>query len=166
MSVNITLQIYEKEMTDGAGRHLFWRRYAPFLVQVCPFLAQVRPILGAGVPILGAGVPILGAGTPHSWRRWGFGWGTCATAGHRTTIRGAGPHPFSSPAPKHPYTCAKTPLHLRQQSTSPATRIMYKRDLYNGMVFRRRFLVQVFQGRCPKGRLTRYLNTKQPSEMH
>ena len=41
MSVNITLQIYEKEMTGDAGQHLFWRRYAPFL-------AQVYPILGAG----------------------------------------------------------------------------------------------------------------------
>ena len=146
-------------MTGGAGRHLFWRRYAPFLVQVCPFLAQVRPILGAG--------------TPHSWRRCAHSWRRYAPFLAQVGFwvgdllhRRAQNHDSRRRSPPFFLTCAKTPLHLRQQSTSPATRIMYKRDLYNGMVLRRRFLVQVFQGRCPKGRLTRYLNTKQPSEMH
>ena len=40
-------------MTGGAGRHLFWRRYAPFLV-------QVRPILGAGGVLGGGPAPLQG----------------------------------------------------------------------------------------------------------
>ena len=109
MSVNITLQIYEKEMTGDAGQHLFWRRSTSFLAQVNFF---------------------SGAGQHLFWRRWDFWGGTCATPGHRTAIRGAGPHPFFSPAPKHPYTCAKNgptcakiPLHLRQKSATPAPSI-------------------------------------------
>ena len=47
-----------------------------------------------------------GAGGPHSWRRWYFGGGTCAVNRGSVRCAGAGPHPFSSPAPKHPYTCA------------------------------------------------------------
>ena len=81
--------------------------------------------------------PVLGAGMPHSWRRWGFWWGTCAAKWAPTHYTGAGPHPFSSPAPKHPYTCggpapqngllrttvAQVPTlfpHLRQHTPTPA----------------------------------------------
>ena len=47
-----------------------------------------------------------GAGGQHSWRRWFFGGETCAVNRGSVRCTGAGPHPFSSPAPKHPYTCA------------------------------------------------------------
>ena len=58
---------------------LYWRR------STC-FLAQVDSILGAGV--------FFGGGE------------TCAVNRGSVRCTGAGPHPFSSPAPKHPYTCA------------------------------------------------------------
>ena len=64
--------------------------------------------------------PILGAGIPHSWRRWVFWWGTCAAKRAPTHYSGAGPHPFSSPAPTYPYTCANIPLYLRQDPPGPA----------------------------------------------
>ena len=47
-----------------------------------------------------------GAGGQHSWRRWFFGGETCAVNRGSVHCTGAGPHPFSSPAPKHPYTCS------------------------------------------------------------
>ena len=56
--------------------------------------------------------PILGAGMPYSWRRWGFWWGTCAAKRAPTHYSGAGPAPFSSPAPKTISTCARKPTHL------------------------------------------------------
>ena len=51
-------------------------------------------------------LPLSGAGAPHSWRRWVFWWGTCTAKRSPTRSSGAGPHPFSSPAPKTIGTCA------------------------------------------------------------
>ena len=55
-----------------------------------------------------------GAGGQHSWRRWDFEGGTCAANRGSVHCAGAGPYPFSSPAPKRPYTCADIQHHLRQ----------------------------------------------------
>ncbi len=161
-------------MTGDAGQQLFWCRSTPFLEQVnnfsgagqhlfwcrsTPFLVQVNTFSGAG-GIFGEGpAPPLGTEPPFAAQV-----PTLFSHLRQNTLT---PAPrMDPPAPKYPYTCAKSRPHLRHQSTSPATHIMYKSHLYNGMASRRRFHVQVFQGMGPKGRLTRYLNTKQPSEMH
>ena len=64
-------------------------------------MAQVVPVLGAGVACFG--------------RRCAFTLWTCVTTARRMSFHGAGPHPFSTPAPTPPYTCASKALHLRRQ---------------------------------------------------
>ena len=54
------------------------------------------------------------AGQHLFWRRWDFEGGTCAANRGSVHCAGAGPYPFSSPAPKRPYTCADIQHHLRQ----------------------------------------------------
>lgn len=50
-----------------------------------------------------------------SWRRCAFTLVTCAANLHSTHSSGAAPHPFSTPAPKAPYTCTnQDPAHARQ----------------------------------------------------
>ena len=52
-------------------------------------------------------VPLcFGTGLLLFWRRCAFGVETCSIRCCRSPFRGAGPHPFSTPAPRTPYTCA------------------------------------------------------------
>ena len=67
-------------------------------------LAQVPGFLGAGVF---------------------FGRGTCTANRHPTPSSGAGPHPFSTPAPNTPDTCAKNRHHLRQLSCFPVAKWVF-----------------------------------------
>ena len=67
-------------------------------------LAQVPGFLGAGVF---------------------FGRGTCTANRPPTPSSGAGPHPFSTPAPNTPDTCAKNRHHLRQLSCFPVAKWVF-----------------------------------------
>ena len=58
---------------------------------------------------------LYGAGVVSSWRRCGKRVGTCATAAHRLTFRGAGPQGKITPAPKMGHACAIINSHLRQR---------------------------------------------------
>ena len=64
--------------------------------------------------------PQLGAGPRPHWRWWVFGRGTCTAKRAPTHSDGAGPHPFSPPAPKPPSACAKNRYHLREPPCFPA----------------------------------------------
>lgn len=55
-----------------------------------------------------------------SWRRCAFTLVTCTANLHSTHSSGAAPHPFSTPAPNTPDTCAQSALHLHQPR--PGTR--------------------------------------------
>jgi len=56
------------------------------------------------------------AGPRLPWRRCVFGRGTCTANRPPTPSSGAGPHPFSTPAPNTPDTCTKNRHYLRQPS--------------------------------------------------
>ena len=72
-------------------------------------LARSSPILAAQV------LSLYGAGEGSCWRRCGFSRGTCAAKRVSTRSIGAGPHPFSTPAPQIPHTCAtRTARDLRR----------------------------------------------------
>ena len=60
-------------------------------------------------------LPRIGAGVGGYWRRCGFSLGTCSAKQASVRSNGAGPHPFSAPAPKDHETCTTQSLHLRQR---------------------------------------------------
>ena len=63
------------------------------------------------------------AGPRLPWRRCVFGRGTCTANRPPTPSSGAGPHPFSTPAPNTPDTCTKNRHYLRQPSCFPVIRV-------------------------------------------
>ena len=74
---------------------------------------------------VGAGLlfPAPRAGPRLPWRRCVFGRGTCTANRPLTPSSGAGPHPFSTPAPNTPDTCTKNRHYLRQTSCFPVIRV-------------------------------------------
>lgn len=60
-------------------------------------------------------LPRIGAGVGGYWRRCVFPLGTCSAKQASVRSNGAGPHPFSAPAPKDHETCTTQSLHLRQR---------------------------------------------------
>ena len=60
-------------------------------------------------------LPCIGAGVGGYWRRCVFPLGTCSAKQASVRSNGAGPHPFSAPAPKDHETCTTQSLHLRQR---------------------------------------------------
>ena len=81
--------------------HKPWHKWNPFLAQVCPLERRWKAD---------------GAGMPYSWRRCDFWWGTCAAKRSPARSSGAGPHPFSPPAPSSPNTCSANAGDLRHDT--------------------------------------------------
>ena len=71
-----------------------------------------------------------GAGRFTFWRRCDFWDGTCAAKRPCKRSSGAGPHPFSTPAPISPHTYANNQDHLHQIPTSTHP-FLLKRECQN-----------------------------------
>ena len=56
----------------------------------------------------------------HSWRRWIFARGTCATGERRSPFYGAGPHPKITPAPSSRRTFARNQKRYCLVGVSPS----------------------------------------------
>ena len=70
--------------------------------------AESRPQRSSVLPRIGAGVGVYR-------RRCVFPLGTCSAKQASVRSNGAGPHPFSAPAPKDHETCTIQGCHLRQR---------------------------------------------------
>ena len=87
------------------------------------------------------------AGPRLPWRRCVFGRGTCTANRPPTPSSGAGPHPFSTPAPNTPDTCTKNRHYLRQPSCFPVIRVFRQNAAREG-----RSYAPSWGSRCASGR--------------
>ena len=106
---------------------------------------------GIDVPIVGAGVPVFG-------RRWGFWWGTGAAGERRSPIRGAGPHPFSSPAPRMGTTCTKNRPYLRQHGCRKTSAKEVRRHWAHFSLHNSLIIILLTKERCTAGCTSLYVS--------
>ena len=88
--------------------------YTPFSSQVSLLEHHLQHPLQF-IPPLARVSWFAGAGVECCWRECGFCLGTCAAKRASARSNGAGPTPFSTPAPTTTHTCDNNYLHLLQQ---------------------------------------------------